>query len=105
MNWEIIFIVLIIIFFNILILNIFRLQKELNSLNKNSTLKPYNNLRSSNKYKSLDSGCDGLNIRKDGQSIKMKMNEIASHVPIDINKINNTNAHFVPKSIQAEQTI
>lgn len=103
MNWEIIFIVLIIIFFNILILNIFRLQKELKLLNKKP--KPYNNLRSTNKYKSLDSGCDGLNIRKDGQSVKMKMNKIASHVPIDINKINKTNAHFVPKSIQAEQTI
>jgi len=76
MNKQTIFIIVIIIFFNLLLLNIFRLQNDIYYLKSNSILPGLLNDNISN-YKKVDSN---INVNK-------KLNEIASIVPIDINKL------------------
>ena len=101
MNIQTIFIVVIIIFFNFLLLNIFKLQKEIsdfkekNKDNKNINNKNINNLPGvveyPTKYKELNNN-----------DINSKLNKIADLVPIDINKVDKTNAKFKSKSKQIQ---
>jgi len=101
MNKETIFIIIIIIFFNFLLLNIFKLQNELSSL-ENTEVTGLNNFKYDN-FKNIHEKCDGLNIEnKIGETIKNRLDKIASYVPIDINKINNADANFIPKYKQIE---
>jgi hypothetical protein len=86
-NSQTIYIILIILFFNFLLLNIFRLQDDIKNVLKNN-IPGFN--KNKNKYKSLNNNNNNSEISK-------KLNEIASIVPIDFNKIDNTNAKFIPK--------
>jgi|TARA_B110000858_G_C17778309_1_gene463406 hypothetical protein len=96
MNKQTIFIIVIIVFFNFLLLNIFRLQNDLFSLksyknnnkdNKNNNLSGFN--KNKNKYKPLNNN--------NNDSVRGKLNNIASLVDIDMNKIDKTDAQFIPK--------
>ena len=87
MNKQTIFIIVIIVFFNFLLLNIFRLQDDIKNVLKKNVLKK--NKSKKNKYKSLNNN--------NNSEVRKKLNEIASIVPIDFNKIDNTNANFIPK--------
>ena len=95
-NYQTIFIIVIIIFFNFLLLNIFRLQNDIQNINKN--IKDNKNINgfNSNKYKLLNNNNNSIG------DIKSKLNDIASIVPIDVNKIDKTNANFVPKFKQVD---
>mgnify|MGYP001048717682 CR=1 FL=1 len=95
MNKQTIFIIVIIVFFNFLLLNIFRLQNDLYSLKsyKNNNLSGFN--KNKDKYKSLNNNND---------SVYGKLNNIASLVDIDMNKIDKTDAHFIPKYKQIKTT-
>ena len=92
MNKQTIFIIVIIVFFNFLLLNIFRLQNDLFSLksnkNNNNNLSGFN--KNKNKYKPP-------NNNNNNDSVRGKLNNIASLVDIDMNKIDKTDAHFIPK--------
>jgi len=104
MNKQLIFGALILISFNFLLLNIFKLQKEISRLeekidknhkknhNKNSILpaKDY----TLNEYKEIDSNTN--------TNINSKLNDIANLSPIDINKIDKTKANFISKDKQVE---
>jgi len=99
MNKQTIFIIVIIVFFNFLLLNIFKLQNDIFSLksyknnNKDNNLSGYN--ENKNKYKSLNNNND---------SVYSKLNNIASLIDIDMNKIDKTDAHFIPKYKQVKTT-
>jgi len=86
MNYQTIFIIVIIIFFNILLLNIFRLQNEIYNLKSNKILPGLLNENMYN-FKSVDSN----------SNVNKKLNEIASIVPIDINKIEKSKDILLPK--------
>ena len=85
MNCQTIFIIVIIIFFNLLLLNIFRLQNEIYNL-KSKALPGLLNDNISN-YKKIDSN----------SNVNKKLNEIASIVPIDINKLEKSKDTLTPK--------
>ena len=98
MNKQTIFIIVIIVFFNFLLLNIFRLQNDLFSLKsyKNNN-KDNNDPRSGfnknkNKYKPLNN-----NDNNNDKCVLDKLNNIASLVYVDMNKIDKTDAQFIPK--------
>ena len=99
MNKQTIFIIVIIVFFNFLLLNIFKLQNDIFSLksyknnNKDNNLSGYN--ENKNKYKPLNNNND---------SVYSKLNNIASLVDVDMNKIDKTDAHFIPKYKQVKTT-
>uniref|UniRef100_A0A6C0C584 Uncharacterized protein n=1 Tax=viral metagenome TaxID=1070528 RepID=A0A6C0C584_9ZZZZ len=95
-DYQTIYIIVIIIFFNFLLLNIFRLQNDIQNINKN--IKDNKNINgfNSNKYKLLNNNNNSIG------DIKSKLNDIASIVPIDVNKIDKTNANFVPKFKQVD---
>ena len=83
MNKQTLYIILIIAVFNFLLINIFRLQREINNIrNKNNILKqygsvnPYNN---SNKNKNLINNV-GDNIINQN-SISQYMNKISEVIP------------------------
>ena len=94
MNKQTIFIIVIIIFFNLLLLNIFRLQNEIYNLK--STDKSLPGLLNENMYnfKNVDSNSD----------VNKKLNEIASIVPIDMNKIEKSKDILLPKYKQIKHT-
>ncbi len=91
MDKQTLYIILIIGIFNFLLINIFRLQKDIiNIRNKvNGYIKP-NNYKEVSEIKENDTG-----IGLDG--VKEKMNEIAELVPIDFNKIAKSKDKFIPK--------
>jgi len=93
MNYQTIFIIVIIIFFNILLLNIFRLQNEIYNLKSNKILPGLLNENMYN-FKNLDSN----------SNVNKKLNEIASIVPIDINKIEKSKDILLPKYKQIKHT-
>ena len=93
MNYQTIFIIVIIIFFNILLLNIFRLQNEIYNLKSNKILPGLLNENMYN-FKSVDSN----------SNVNKKLNEIASIVPIDINKIEKSKDILLPKYKQIKHT-
>tara|TARA_B100001027_G_C16171197_1_gene287067 strand:+ start:72 stop:356 length:285 start_codon:yes stop_codon:yes gene_type:complete len=94
MDFQTIFIIVIIVFFNLLLLNIFRLQNEIYNLK--STDKSLPGLLNENMYnfKNVDSNSD----------VNKKLNEIASIVPIDINKIEKSKDILLPKYKQIKHT-
>tara|TARA_B100000900_G_scaffold278921_1_gene238540 strand:+ start:6910 stop:7203 length:294 start_codon:yes stop_codon:yes gene_type:complete len=97
MDFQTIFIIVIIVFFNLLLLNIFRLQNEIYNLKTTkSTDKPLPGLLNENmqNFKNLDSNSD----------VNKKLNEIASIVPIDINKIEKSKDILLPKYKQIKHT-
>ena len=93
MNKQTIFIIVIIIFFNLLLLNIFRLQNEIYNLKSNKILPGLLN-KNMNNFKNLDSN----------SNVNKKLNEIASIVPIDINKIEKSKDILLPKYKQIKHT-
>ena len=93
MNNQTIFIIVIIIFFNILLLNIFRLQNEIYNFKSNKILPGLLNENMYN-FKNLDSN----------SNVNKKLNEIASIVPIDINKIEKSKDILLPKYKQIKHT-
>ena len=94
MNKQTIFIIVIIIFFNLLLLNIFRLQNEIYNLKSTSDSLP--GLLNENMYnfKNIDSN----------SNVNKKLNEIASIVPIDVNKIEKSKDILLPKYKQIKHT-
>tara|TARA_B100000989_G_scaffold290549_1_gene263848 strand:+ start:152 stop:436 length:285 start_codon:yes stop_codon:yes gene_type:complete len=94
MDYQTIFIIVIIVFFNLLLLNIFRLQNEIYNLK--STDKSLPGLLNENMYnfKNVDSNSD----------VNKKLNEIASIVPIDMNKIEKSKDILLPKYKQIKHT-
>ena len=94
MDFQTIFIIVIIVFFNLLLLNIFRLQNEIYNLK--TTDKSLPGLLNENMYnfKNVDSNSD----------VNKKLNEIASIVPIDINKIEKSKDILLPKYKQIKHT-
>ena len=93
MNKQTIFIIVIIIFFNILLLNIFRLQNGIYNLKSNKILPGLLNENIYN-FKNLDSN----------SNVNKKLNEIASIVPIDVNKIEKSKDILLPKYKQIKHT-
>ena len=93
MNKQTIFIIVIIIFFNLLLLNIFRLQNEIYNLKSNKILPGLLN-KNMNNFKNLDSN----------SNVNKKLNEIASIVPIDVNKIEKSKDILLPKYKQIKHT-
>jgi len=91
MDKQTLYIILIIGIFNFLLINIFRLQKDIiNIRNKvDGYIKP-NNYKEVSKINENDTG-----IGLDG--VKEKMNVIAELVPIDFNKIDESKEKFTPK--------
>ena len=97
MDFQTIFIIVIIVFFNLLLLNIFRLQNEIYNLKttkpkKKSILDLLN--KNMNNFKNVDSNSD----------VNKKLNEIASIVPIDMNKIEKSKDILLPKYKQIKHT-
>ena len=94
MDFQTIFIIVIIVFFNLLLLNIFRLQNEIYNLK--TTDKSLPGLLNENMYdfKNVDSNSD----------VNKKLNEIASIVPIDINKLEKSKDTLTPKYNQIKHT-
>ena len=93
MNKQTIFIIVIIIFFNLLLLNIFRLQNEIYNFKSNKILPGLLN-ENMNNFKNLDSN----------SNVNKKLNEIASIVPIDVNKIEKSKDILLPKYKQIKHT-
>ena len=87
MKYQSIFIIIIIIFFNILLLNIFRLQNEIYNIKFND--KPLTGLLDENIEIYVDADPD--------PNINKKLNEIANLVPIDINKLEKSKDVLLPK--------
>ena len=96
MNYQTIFIIVIIVFFNILLLNILRLQNDIYNLESNNNNKTMPGLLNDNlqNYKSVNSNVD----------VNKKLNEIASQVPIDVNKIEKSKDILLPKYKQIKHT-
>ena len=97
MDFQTIFIIVIIVFFNLLLLNIFRLQNEI--FNLKTTKSIYDSLpgllnKNMNNFKNVDSNSD----------VNKKLNEIASIVPIDMNKIEKSKDILLPKYKQIKHT-
>ena len=97
MDFQTIFIIVIIVFFNLLLLNIFRLQNEIYNLKTTkSTDNSLPGLLNENMYnfKNVDSN----------SNVNKKLNEIASIVPIDMNKIEKSKDILLPKYKQIKHT-
>ena len=101
MNKQTLYIILIIGVFNFLLINIFRLQKEINKIrnktNKIKGLKPLGNIKPNNykKVSAINNNNNGTGPIKGG--VKEIMNDIAELVPIDFNKIVESKVKFTPK--------
>ena len=94
MDFQTIFIIVIIVFFNLLLLNIFRLQNEIYNLKSTDKSLPGLLNENMNNFKHLDSN----------SNVNKKLNEIASIVPIDINKIEKSKDILLPKYKQIKHT-
>ena len=97
MDFQTIFIIVIIVFFNLLLLNIFRLQNEIFNLKTTKSIGdslPGLLNKNMNNFKNVDSNSD----------VNKKLNEIASIVPIDINKIEKSKDILLPKYKQIKHT-
>jgi hypothetical protein len=90
MDYQTIFIIVIIIFFNLLLLNIFKLQNEIYNLkSSNKSVLKFPGLLNKNmeNYKNINNNSD----------VNKKLDEIASIVPVDINKIEKSTDILLPK--------
>ena len=103
MDFQTIFIIVIIVFFNLLLLNIFRLQNEIFNLTSDKSNKSNKSTNKSlpgllnknmNNFKKVDSN----------SNVNKKLNEIASIVPIDMNKIEKSKDILLPKYKQIKHT-
>ena len=94
MDFQTIFIIVIIVFFNLLLLNIFRLQNEIYNLKSTDKSLPGLLNENMNNFKNVDSNSD----------VNKKLNEIASIVPIDPNKIEKSKDILLPKYKQIKHT-
>jgi len=94
MDFQTIFIIVIIVFFNLLLLNIFRLQNEIYNLKTTDKSLPGLLNENMKNFKNLDSNSD----------VNKKLNEIASIVPIDMNKIEKSKDILLPKYKQIKHT-
>ena len=94
MDFQTIFIIVIIVFFNLLLLNIFRLQNEIYNLKTTDKSLPGLLNENIKNFKNLDSKSD----------VNKKLNEIASIVPIDMNKIEKSKDVLLPKYKQIKHT-
>jgi hypothetical protein len=94
MDFQTIFIIVIIVFFNLLLLNIFRLQNEIYNLKTTDKSLPGLLNENMKNFKNLDSNSD----------VNKKLNEIASIVPIDMNKIEKSKDILLPKYNQIKHT-
>ena len=94
MDFQTIFIIVIIVFFNLLLLNIFRLQNEIYNLKTTDKSLPGLLNENMHNFKNLDSNSD----------VNKKLNEIASIVPIDMNKIEKSKDILLPKYKQIKHT-
>jgi hypothetical protein len=97
MDFQTIFIIVIIVFFNLLLLNIFRLQNEIFNLKTTKSIGdslPRILNENMNNFKNVDSNSD----------VNKKLNEIASIVPIDMNKIEKSKDILLPKYKQIKHT-
>ena len=87
MKYQSLFILVIIIFFNLLLLNIFRLQNEIYNIKFND--KPLTGLLDENIEIYVDADPD--------PNVNKKLNEIANLVPIDVNKLEKSKDVLLPK--------
>ena len=94
MDFQTIFIIVIIVFFNLLLLNIFRLQNEIYNLKTTDNSLPGLLNENMKNFKNVDSNSD----------VNKKLNEIASIVPIDMNKIEKSKDILLPKYKQIKHT-
>ena len=96
MKYQSIFVIVIIIFFNLLLLNIFRLQNEIYNIKLND--KPLTGL--------LDENIEtyGVVNSDSGSNVNKKLNEIANLVPIDVNKLEKSKDTLLPKYKQIKHT-
>ena len=94
MDFQTIFIIVIIVFFNLLLLNIFRLQNEIYNLKTTDNTLPGLLNENMKNFKNIDSNSD----------VNKKLNEIASIVPIDMNKIEKSKDILLPKYKQIKHT-
>ena len=112
MNKQTLYIILIIALFNFLLINIFRLQRDITNIRDKTDkvkqlsskpiskpqgyIKPNNNKQIGN----IDNNNNGTGVVSGG--VKEVMNEISKLVPIDVNKIYPSKEKFVPKSVQVK---
>ena len=87
MKYQSLFILVIIIFFNLLLLNIFRLQNEIYNIKFND--KPLTGL--------LDENIETYGDADPDPNVNKKLNEIANLVPIDVNKLEKSKDVLLPK--------
>ena len=87
MKYQSIFVIVIIIFFNLLLLNIFRLQNEIYNIKFNDI--PLTGL--------LDENIETYGIADPDPNVNKKLNEIANLVPIDVNKLEKSKDVLLPK--------
>jgi hypothetical protein len=87
MKYQSLFILVIIIFFNLLLLNIFRLQNEIYNIKFND--KPLTGL--------LEENIETYGVADPDPNVNKKLNEIANLVPIDVNKLEKSKDVLLPK--------
>ena len=87
MEYQSIFVIVIIIFFNLLLLNIFRLQNEIYNIKFND--KPLTGL--------LEENIETYGVADPDPNVNKKLNEIANLVPIDVNKLEKSKDVLLPK--------
>jgi hypothetical protein len=87
MKYQSIFVIVIIIFFNLLLLNIFRLQNEIYNIKFND--KPLTGI--------LDENIETYGVADPDPNVNKKLNEIANLVPIDVNKLEKSKDVLLPK--------
>mgnify|MGYP006079561679 FL=1 len=87
MKYQSLFILVIIIFFNLLLLNIFRLQNEIYNIKFND--KPLTGI--------LDENIETYGVADPDPNVNKKLNEIANLVPIDVNKLEKSKDVLLPK--------
>ena len=97
MNKQTLYIIIIIALFNFLLINIFRLQKEVTKIReRNNKIK---GIIKQNNYKKINKINDNNNGTGSSE-VKDKLNEIAELVPISFNKIVESKDKFIPKDKQ-----
>ena len=87
MKYQSLFILVIIVFFNLLLLNIFRLQNEI--YNIKFIDKPLTGI--------LDENIETYGVADPDPNVNKKLNEIANLVPIDVNKLEKSKDVLLPK--------
>jgi len=93
--------ILIIILFNYLLINIFKLQKEIsNIINKNNKVKGLIDKKDYEEVSEINDNNNGTGNGTGDDGVKEIMDEIAELVPIDFNKVVNSKDKFISKDKQ-----